>query len=133
MAVRVEAVPRRGAIPSTQLPALRRAARRTTLLRLALGLVLVAALGAAVAVARGHDVRHAPLLPSGTTGIVVLDLSASIDNRAYRRVGHTMRTRAAANEPAGLVVVSDVAYELLPPGSPARELESLLREAQPVV
>jgi hypothetical protein len=84
----------------------------------------VAALAAAVVEARGEDVRQAPLVPEGKTGIMVLDLSASTSGAAFQQ---TIEQLAEGDERVGLVAFSDAAYELLPPGTPGRELRSLLR------
>jgi hypothetical protein len=119
---------RRSAVPTSEPQPLRRAARRTTLLRAGLALGLVGTLALAFFVARSRDVRHAPLVPSGTTGIVVIDLSASVYEAA---MGETLRRMARTGERAGLVAFSDVGYELLPPGTPARELVPLLRYLRP--
>src|SRR6187551_254953 len=115
-------------IPTTEPERLRPAARRTTALRAVLALALVAALAAAVLVARSIDPRHAPLVPSGTTGMLVLDLSASVYEDAF---GQTIRKLARSGERTGVIAFSDAAYELLPPGTPARELLPLLRFFRP--
>jgi hypothetical protein len=115
-------------IPTTEPQRLRRAVRRTAALRAALALALVALLTAAVLVARSIDPRHAPLVPSGTTGMLVLDLSASVYEDAF---GQTIRKLARSGERTGVVAFSDAAYELLPPGTPARELLPLLRFFRP--
>jgi VWA domain-containing protein len=112
------------AIPASEAPRLRAAARRTTVVRAALALGLVAALALAFLVARRYDVRHAPLVPSGTTGVVVLDMSASVYEGAMEE---TLQKMSSTGERAGLVVFSDDAYELLPPGTPGRELLPVLR------
>jgi hypothetical protein len=112
------------AIPTSEPRRLRRVARRTRLLRLALLLALLAASALAIAVARAQDVRHAPLVPSGKTGMLVLDLSASVYEGGF---GQTIQKLAAADEKVGVVAFSDSAYELVPPGTPARELLPLLR------
>jgi hypothetical protein len=75
-------------------------------------------------VARAEDVRQAPLVPSGKTGIMVLDVSASTSEAAF---GQTIQKLAASDERIGLIAFSDAVYELLPPGTPARELFPLLR------
>ena len=116
------------AIPATEAPRLRAAARRTTVVRATLAFALVAALALAFVVARGYDVRHAPLVPSGTTGMVVLDMSASVYEGAMEE---TLQKLAGSGERAGLVVFSDSAYELLPPGTPGRELLPILRFLKP--
>jgi hypothetical protein len=119
---------RRQTIPTSEPRALRRVARRTLLLRGLLALGLAGALAAAFLIARDRDVRHAPLVPSGTTGVVVIDLSASVYESA---LGETLERMAAAGESAGLVAFSDTGYELLPPGTPARELVPMLRYLRP--
>ncbi|HUH14462.1 MAG TPA: VWA domain-containing protein [Gaiellaceae bacterium] len=111
-------------IPTTEPGRLERARRRTLALRIGLALGLVVLLALAFLVARATDPRHAPLVPTGTTGMLVLDLSASVYEDAF---GQTIRKLAAAGERTGVVAFSDAGYELLPPGSPARELLPLLR------
>ena len=118
---------RRG-IPASEAQPLRHAVRRTTFVRITLAVALVAVLALAFLITRRSDVRQAPLVPSGTTGIVVLDLSASVYEAAF---GSTLRKMARTGEHAGLVVFSDAAYELLPPGSPGRELLPFLRFFRP--
>src|SRR5262245_46182648 len=116
------------AIPSAEAPRLARVVRRTAIVRIVLAAALVAALALAFLTARGSDVRHAPLVPSGTTGVVVLDLSASVYEAAF---GSTLTKMARDGERAGLVVFSDSAYEVLPPGTPGRELLPFLRFFKP--
>jgi hypothetical protein len=89
---------------------------------LAAGLALL--LAACVLVARQYDVRRAPLVESGSSGVIVLDLSASVFEGGFEA---TVRKLVRTDERAGLVVFSDVGYELLPPGSSGREFEPLLR------
>lgn len=111
-------------IPTSEPYRIRSAWRRTALLRAALMLSLLAVLALAVLVARGQDVRHAPLIPSGTTGMLVLDLSASVYEGA---LAQTVQKLAEGDERVGVVAFSDGAYELVPPGTPGRELLPLLR------
>lgn len=118
---------RRG-IPASEPGRLRHATRRTTLLRALLGIALVAAFTLAAVLAFQQDVRRAPLVPEGTTGILVLDLSSSVYEGA---LDQTVAKLAETDERIGVVVFSDSAYELLPPGSPGRELFSLLRFFRP--
>lgn len=115
-------------IPTSEPARLRPLARRTAVLRAVLAAALLASLAAAVLVARSIDPRHAPLVPSGTTGMLVLDLSASVYEDAF---GQTIRKLARSGERTGVVAFSDAAYELLPPGTPARELLPLLRFFRP--
>ena len=115
-------------IPNSEPARLRRAARKTTFVRAALGLGLLVVCALAFVEARSIDPRRAPLVPSGTTGILVLDLSASVYEDAF---GQTIRKLARAGEETGVVAFSDSGYELLPPGTPARELLPLLRFFNP--
>lgn len=107
--------------------AFRPARRRTRIVRAVLVATALGCLAAAASSARGLDTRAPGLLPSRSTGVVVLDLSLSIITTDYDRVASTVRRLIEANSPVGLVVFSDVPYELLPPGTPARELSPLLR------
>ena len=118
---------RRLEIDSHDARAFPAAARRTRLLRLVFAGAAIALLAATVASARDLDTRERGLLPRGTTGVVVLDLSLSISDEDYAAVRLALRRLVAEDARIGLVVFSDVAYELLPPGTPAAELESLQR------
>jgi hypothetical protein len=57
--------------------------------------------------------------------MIVLDLSASTG--AMVEVGELLRRIAAANDRTGLAVFSDGAYEVLPPGTPGRDLAPMIR------
>jgi hypothetical protein len=120
-------VRRRGpapAIPSSDLAALARPVRRTALLRAGLALLLAALLAAEVAIARGGEVREAGFVPRGTSTVLVVDVSKSVeDGSVYRLISDALERLVELEEPVGLVFFSDVAYELLPPGSPASALE----------
>jgi hypothetical protein len=117
--------PSRGTpIPSSEPRRLRPPGRRTTILRAVLAACLAVLLGAAVLAARQYDVRHAPLVASGSSGVIVLDLSASVFEGGFEA---TVRKLVRTDERAGLVVFSDSGYELLPPGSSGREFQPLLR------
>jgi hypothetical protein len=112
-------------LPHGELAPLRRPLLRTAVFRVMLGLALVGLLGAALAVALGRDARPDAVLPAGTTGMIVLDLSASTG--AQPQVGELFRRVAAADEPTGVLVFSDTAYELVPPGTPGRDLAPMVR------
>lgn len=110
------------AIPLGDLRRLRSLRRRTAVVRAALVVVLVALVAAVAAVSVHAQSPTLRFLPRGSTGIVVLDLSASISTDTYERIGETLRELGHTNGRYGLVVFSDVAYEALPPGTPSAAL-----------
>lgn len=113
------------AIPLADARSFAAAELRTRLLRVGLALALAGTLAAAFLLAHGSRPADA-LLPAGTSPVVVLDLSWSTSSD-YGRIGQTLRDLASSDRRMGLVVFSDTAYEMFPPGTPARELRSLLR------
>lgn len=118
---------REGATRLGDLSRLRQPARRTTVIRVGLALCLVATLGGAVLLARSAGSGRAAVLPVGAkAGVIVLDASASVAGPPFERVGAVMRSFVAANQAMGLVMFSDVAYELLPPNSPPSALQSFV-------
>jgi hypothetical protein len=123
---------RPSAVPSSDLPSLRSAAIRTRFVRIGLAVALVVVFGLAVLAARSSGHSRSDIVPGGTTGVVVIDLSKSIINREFATIGATLRRLIATDTPTGVVVFSDVPYELLPPGSPASALVPLLRFFTPV-
>ena len=66
------------------------------------------------------------------TTVVVMDFSYSITGSTYRLIVNGLRKIAAAGNPVAVVGFSDVAYEMLPPGTPARELDSIARRFIPL-
>jgi hypothetical protein len=117
--------PRETRLPHGELGALRRPRSRTNAIRIAVAAGLVATFLAALAVAVSRDARAGAVLPAGTTGMIVLDLSGSTGAKA--EVGELIRRIAAADERTGLVVFSDGAYEVLPPGTPGRDFAPMIR------
>ena len=115
------------AIALADAPSLARAARRTFVVRTVLVLVLAGAILAAVLSARDSHAQTIVDLPSDSTAIVVLDLSASISSDTYSRIGATLSSLARSRGRFGLVVFSDLAYEALPTGSAASNLQPLVR------
>ena len=113
-------------IPFGELDAIAPSTRRTLTLRVALGLAGVAAAAAVVVLGRGGSAPPA-LLPAGSDGLVVLDLSASISSDTYARIGGTLDRLAGSGGRYGLIVFSDTAYLALPPGTPAAELRPFAR------
>jgi len=118
---------RRAGIDTQDVGAFARPALRARFLRLSLATATLALVVVAAATARGLDTREEGILPSGTTGVVVIDLSLSIADEDYHALRRALRRLIAEDASIGLVVFSDVAYELLPPGTPASELRPILR------
>ncbi len=102
-------------------------ARRTRWLRWALAVSAILVLAVALSLARGADVRPTSYFASGSGGIVVLDLSTSVETTKYRRIQRVLRSLAMTGSRVGLVVFSDSAYEALPPGTRGEELTPLMR------
>jgi hypothetical protein len=106
-------------------------ARRTTALRLLLAALLVTLAVGAVRAARSEAASARGLLPTDRSGMLVLDVSRSIKPETNRMIVGVLDQLIRARTRIGLVAFSDIAYELLPPGSPSRELRSLRRYFEP--
>jgi hypothetical protein len=114
-------------IPLADAGALRPAARRTLGIRLALAAALAGLIVAMIVVSRHPHTQTIVSLPAHSSAIVVLDVSASISSDTYSRIGATLSSLARSGGRYGLVVFSDQAYEALPPGTPASDLQPLVR------
>src|SRR5919197_2799925 len=114
-------------LPLSDAPVLWRYAGRTRHLRVALALALLAVFGAMAFTAFQLRTRSTSYFAGGGDGVVVLDLSASVDPRANVRLATFMRTLADSNQRIGLVAFEEQAYELLPPGSRGDEIRPMLR------
>ena len=115
------------AIPLGTTAALAGAARRTLFLRVALAVVLVALIASAAATGRSDAAAARGLLPKGGSGMLVLDVSRSIKPEADKTIVRVLDELIASRSRIGLVVFSDIAYEMFPPGSPTGELRQLVR------
>ena len=122
---------RRPAIDTHDTGSFRSAGLRTVALRVLFGGGAIVLLAAAVLSARQLDPADRGLLPTGTTGVVVLDLSLSILDDQSGVVRRTLQSLVDSDSPVGVVVFSDVPYELLPPGTPSRELRPIIRLLTP--
>jgi len=118
-------------IPSADLASIGRIVLRTRILAVALAVAACALLVAAVASARGLDQQRSSLVRGGGSTILVLDVSASITDGDYRMMRGVVERLVRAQAPVGLVVFSDVPYELLPPRTSANELKPLMRLLTP--
>ncbi len=114
-------------LPSTAADELAAEHRRTRRLRLTLAVGALALLGACFGFARLTEALPTTYFASGSGGIVVLDLSASVDQLKSERVQRVVQALADTEGRAGLVVFSDTAYEMLPPDTRTEELRPLLR------
>jgi hypothetical protein len=119
----IPSIHRRGAVIVADRARLTTPRLRTEAVRIALALALAGTLALLFMSARTAGAGRAAVFPAGTdTGVVALDMSASISGPTYARVATTLRGIAAANQSVGLVMFSDSAYELLPPNSPPSAL-----------
>jgi hypothetical protein len=114
-------------IPLADFGSFRRLARRSRLLVLAAAAVATVLAIAAYLVAPRAAHAPDPLLNTGSTTIVVADLSASISWDTYARIASTLDRLRRSGGHVGLIVFSDTAYQTLPPGTPASELASFER------
>lgn len=114
-------------VDSHDVGVLRRVVSRTAVVRLVIAGMAVTLVIAAASAAREPAARDRALIPPDRVGIVVLDLSLSITDDDYATIRRTLRRLVAEEASIGLVVFSDVPYELFPPGTPASELRPLLR------
>lgn len=118
---------RADAIPLADLGRLTNAATWTRRFRVLAGTACVIAAGASLLVALRMHPTTTPFVPTGTNGIVVLDVSASISDETYTRIAATLEQLARSHGRYGLVLFSDTAYQALPPGTPATELRAFER------
>lgn len=124
---------RRGPVQLAEFAELRSAALRTSAVRVVLAIALAGTLAALVFAAGSAGSGRAAVFPEGTnTGIVALDMSASISGPVYARVAATLRGIVDANQSIGLVMFSDTAYSLLPPNSPPGALLQFIPYFTPV-
>jgi hypothetical protein len=119
-------------IPIGEAALLRASVRRTAVISGVLAALLAAAALAVNVAARQGEPRRESLLPPGDSVVVALDLSLSIPEVAYTRMRNAMNELAASDARVGLVVFSDIAYEVLPTGSPTSELQPVLKYLTPV-
>jgi hypothetical protein len=120
----------RQGIPLSDLRALAAPVRRTAIVRWTLAAGLVASLVAAAWLARTPGASGARLAQGGESGVVVLDMSASIGS-ARRRLTEPFEYLADTGQEFGLVLFSSTAYEAFPPGTDSTELRGFLRALAP--
>src|SRR5205807_2408480 len=109
--MRVPSFRKARAVPLAELAGLHRAAQRTSFVRVFLAAALAGTFALLFVTARSAGAGRAAVFPQGVhTGVVVLDMSASISGPTYSRVATTLRGIVNANESVGLVMFSDTAY-----------------------
>ena len=120
-------------LPTSAASELGRERRRTWIIRIALALLAVGFLAAAFILSRDLKALPTSYFATGSGGIVVLDLSSSVDQQKAQRAQRVIRSMAETEGRIGLVVFSDSAYEMLPPDTRSEELRPILRffEAPP--
>ena len=122
--------PSRQAIPLADASAMRGPARRLRAIRALLGLGLVAALVGAYFFAERPAQGERTLIKGTDSGVVVLDLSASI-GKPGRAVTNPFEYLADTGQEFGMVIFSGRAYEMLPPGTSSAELRPIIRALVP--
>ncbi|HET9461629.1 MAG TPA: vWA domain-containing protein [Gaiellaceae bacterium] len=117
-------------VDSHETQVLRRVSLRTRVLQAVLVIAALALFAQATASARALDPAKPTFLPE-RSGVLVLDLSLSIGEKDYAAIRQTLRRLIDDDGSMGLVIFSDLAYELLPPGTPSAELRPLVRYLVP--
>ena len=123
---------RRPGLPTSAARELDGAARRTLVLRLGLVVGAVALAAGALLASTKLGARPTSYFASGGGGVVVLDVSTSVEPRKYQRIQRVLSSLSETSTRVGLVVFSDVAYEMFPPGTHGEELagaDAVLRAA----
>lgn len=114
------------AIPTSVPGELDAARHRTTALRVGLALAALGLLAVVVVLSRGLEPLPTSYFATGSGGVVVLDLSTSVDQQKAQRAHRVLKTLSETEGRVGLVVFSDTAYEMLPPDTRSEELRPLL-------
>jgi len=121
---------RRQGIPVFDARNLAAAVRRTAIVRWLLAAALVVTVLAAAWLARDPGASAVRIVRGGESGVVVLDMSASIGS-GQRRLTEPFEYLADTNQDFGLVLFSSVAYEAIPPGTDSDELRSFVSALSP--
>lgn len=115
------------ALPSTAADELGREHRRTRRIRLGLAATAIALLAGCFALTREAEALPTTYFATGSGGIIVIDLSASVDQLKSQRVQRVLQALTDTEGRVGLVVFSDTAYEMFPPDTRTEELRPLLK------
>jgi hypothetical protein len=117
-------------IPAFDTANLEEPVRRTAIVRWVLAVALVATLLAAAWLSRQPGESAVRIAQGGQSGVVVLDMSASIGS-PRKRLTEPFQYLAGTNQDFGLVLFSSVAYETVPPGTASTELRSFIKALSP--
>jgi hypothetical protein len=120
----------RQCIPLSDVRNLAEPVQRTAVIRWALAAALIATLLAATWLSRNPGASGVRLAQGGKSGVVVLDMSASIGS-ARRRLTEPFEYLADTGQEFGLVLFSSTAYEAFPPGTNSTELRGFLGALAP--
>jgi hypothetical protein len=123
-------LPTRQAIPLADVTALRDPVRRTAVIRWVLASALVVVVVVAAILAQRPASSEIVLAEGGRSGVVVLDLSASIGS-PRRRIIEPFEYLAETGQEFGLVLFSGTAYEAAPPGTSSVELRGIMSALSP--
>jgi hypothetical protein len=123
-------LPSRQAIPLADAAALRDPVRRTAIIRWVLAGALVVVVVIAAVLAQRPASSEIVLAKGGRSGVVVLDLSASIGS-PRRRITEPFEYLARTGQEFGLVLFSGTAYEAAPPGTSSTELRGIMNALSP--
>lgn len=119
-------------IPLADSTALGKPLRRTRGYRLGLGAALVLVAVVTLVLATRLDETPAVAAAHGSAGVIALDVSSSVADRGRHRIAQAIGEAIGSGRRHGLVLFSDVAYEALPPATPAEELRPYQRYFQPL-
>jgi hypothetical protein len=122
--------PDRQAIPLADVRALVDPVRRTAAVRWLLAAALVVVVVVAAVLAQRPASSEVTLVQGGRSGMIVLDLSASIGS-PRRRIVEPFEYLADTGQEFGLVLFSGTAYEAVPPGTSGAELRGIMRALAP--
>ena len=104
-------------IPLADAGAFARVERRTTLLRIALAAAVLLAAILCLLFARRLDSQPSSYFAGGTSGVVVVDFSTSIDPGKYRRIDRVLRTIVRTSQPVSVTTTVSLKPTEPSPGS----------------
>jgi hypothetical protein len=116
----------------SEASSLRPLAQRTRIVRIGLLGTLLGLVVAAAVLAPGTGGAASQQVAPTTSGVLVVDVSRSIIDSEFDRIGTVLAHYAKQKGHIGLVLFSDVPYEVLPPGSPTSAILPILHFFTPI-